>query len=123
MVASINRLTPMFATVVAIGAAFCEDFDLAPALRKGVNSEIDSYSAFFENDWASAAGRAAHWGIPDPAAAIGPEAEIELAFLEAARQLRNRIGLLVELPIEKLDHQALHSHLRDIGATADRRAS
>jgi arsenate reductase len=65
----------------------------------------------------------AHWGIPDPAAATGSEAAIELAFLEAARQLRNRIGLLVELPIEKLDHQALRSHLRDIGATADRRAS
>jgi arsenate reductase len=65
----------------------------------------------------------AHWGIPDPAATTGTEAKIEFAFLEAARQLRNRVSLLVELPIEKLDHQALRSHLMDIGANADQRAS
>src|SRR5689334_21855975 len=45
----------------------------------------------------------AHWGIPDPAAAAGSETEIALAFAEATRQLRNRIGLFVELPVEKLE--------------------
>jgi arsenate reductase len=58
----------------------------------------------------------AFWGIPDPATATGSEAEIELAFLEAARQLRNRIELLIALPIEKLDQQALRSHLQAIGS-------
>ena len=62
----------------------------------------------------------AHWGIPDPAAATGSEAEIEHAFTEAARQLRSRIDLLVQLPIAKLDRQSLHSRLRQIGETADR---
>jgi arsenate reductase len=62
----------------------------------------------------------AHWGVPDPAAVTGSEAEIELAFLDAARHLRNRIELLIALPIEKLDHQALHSHVRAIGSADER---
>ena len=62
----------------------------------------------------------AHWGIPDPAAATGSEAEIAVAFAEAARQLRNRISLFMELPIGKLDRMSLQAKLRDIGAVADR---
>src|SRR5258705_6758402 len=31
----------------------------------------------------------AHWGIPDPAAVTGSEAEVAHAYPEAARQLRN----------------------------------
>ena len=58
----------------------------------------------------------AHWGIPDPAAATGTEAEIAVAFAEAARQLRNRIGVFVELPLDKLDRMSLQARLRDIGA-------
>jgi arsenate reductase len=61
----------------------------------------------------------AHWGIPDPAAATGSEAEIAVAFRDAARQLRNRIELLVALPIAKLDRLSLQQRVRDIGATAD----
>jgi arsenate reductase len=33
----------------------------------------------------------AHWGLPDPAAATGNEAEIRLAFADAYRMLNNRI--------------------------------
>lgn len=61
----------------------------------------------------------AHWGIPDPAAATGTEAEIAVAFREAARQLRNRIELLLALPIAKLDRLSLQRELREIGAPAD----
>lgn len=64
----------------------------------------------------------AHWGIPDPAAAAGTEAEIELAFVEAARRLRNRIELLIALPVEKLDHLSLQARLREIGKNADQTA-
>jgi arsenate reductase (thioredoxin) len=64
----------------------------------------------------------AHWGIPDPAEAIGSEAEIGLAFAEAARQLRNRIAILIELPIAKLDRIALQARLREIGEMADKPA-
>ncbi|HKP77834.1 MAG TPA: arsenate reductase ArsC [Phenylobacterium sp.] len=60
----------------------------------------------------------AHWGIPDPAAATGGEAEIAVAFREAARQLRNRIELLIALPMAKLDRLSLQTRVRDIAATA-----
>ncbi|WP_296595358.1 arsenate reductase ArsC [Phenylobacterium sp.] len=58
----------------------------------------------------------AHWGVPDPAAATGSEAEVSLAFAEAARLLRNRIELLVALPMEKLDRLTLQARLREIGS-------
>lgn len=57
----------------------------------------------------------AHWGVPDPADATGTHAEIAEAFDEAYRLLAARIGLLVALPIAKLDRVALHGHLADIG--------
>jgi arsenate reductase len=61
----------------------------------------------------------AHWGIPDPAASTGTEAEIAVAFREAARQLRNRIELLLALPTAKLDRLSLQTQVREIGKTAD----
>ena len=61
----------------------------------------------------------AHWGIPDPAAVEGTEAEVGLAFAEAYKQLSRRIGLLLALPVETLSQQALKSHMAEIGATAD----
>jgi arsenate reductase len=57
----------------------------------------------------------AHWGVPDPAAAQGSEAERLHAFVEAFAQLRRRIELFASLPLEKLDHLALAARLRDIG--------
>lgn len=65
----------------------------------------------------------AHWGVFDPAAATGSEAEIAVAFADAARQLRNRITLFLALPLEKLDRLALQQSLREIGKTADQRAN
>ncbi len=61
----------------------------------------------------------AHWGIPDPAAATGNDAQIALAFAEAYRLLNNRITLLVNLPITSLDHLSLQKRLNVIGATKD----
>lgn len=57
----------------------------------------------------------AHWGLPDPAAAAGNEAEIRLAFSETYRMLRNRISIFVNLPIPSLDRLALQERLDDIG--------
>jgi arsenate reductase len=65
----------------------------------------------------------AHWGLPDPAEATGTETEIALAFADTTRMLRNRIGLFVELPFEKLEKSKLQSRLRDIGKTADEPAT
>lgn len=60
----------------------------------------------------------AHWSIPDPAKATGTPAEVQLAFDEAYANLATRIGLLMALPLDKLDHASLHHHLKEIGATA-----
>ena len=60
----------------------------------------------------------AHWGIPDPAAATGSDAEVAAAFNEAYRMLSQRIGVFAALPIASLDRLTLQSRLRDIGAAA-----
>jgi len=58
----------------------------------------------------------AHWGIPDPAAVTGSEAEKRAAFTEAYRMMLNRISLFLALPLESIDKMSLQSRLRDIGA-------
>jgi arsenate reductase len=57
----------------------------------------------------------AHWGVPDPAAVQGTEAEQWKAFREAYVTLENRSKLLVALPIEKLDRLAVKRNVDDIG--------
>lgn len=57
----------------------------------------------------------AHWGIADPAAATGNEAEIGFAFKEAYRLLHQRITIFASLPIASLDRLSLAAKLRDIG--------
>lgn len=63
----------------------------------------------------------AHWGIPDPAAAEGTDAEKRLAFADAYRILKNRIDLFKSLPIESVDKMTLKSKLAEIGKSADKR--
>ena len=58
----------------------------------------------------------AHWGVPDPAAVEGSEAEIGAAFSETARLLGNRIRLFLNLPFSSLDRMSLQTKLREIGA-------
>ena len=57
----------------------------------------------------------AHWGVPDPAAATGNEAEVRLAFVDAFRMLSNRIDVFVSLPIRSLDALSLQRQLDAIG--------
>jgi arsenate reductase len=57
----------------------------------------------------------AHWGVPDPAAVEGTDAEKRAAFRDAARTLRRRIELFVALPIDKLDAHSTRSKLQEIG--------
>ncbi len=61
----------------------------------------------------------AHWGVPDPAAATGTEAEIRFAFADALRMLTNRINIFVSLPLQKLDRLSLQARLDAIGKTRD----
>ncbi|SNB53765.1 MULTISPECIES: arsenate reductase ArsC [unclassified Agrobacterium] len=58
----------------------------------------------------------AHWGIEDPAAVVGSEAEVQRAFAQAARFLKNRIAVFVSLPLQSIDRMALETRLRQIGA-------
>jgi protein-tyrosine-phosphatase len=57
----------------------------------------------------------AHWGLPDPAAATGNEAQIRLAFADAMRMLTNRINIFVNLPMKSLDLLSLQKQLDAIG--------
>jgi arsenate reductase len=59
----------------------------------------------------------AHWGVPDPAAATGNEAEIRFAFADTFRMLNNRISIFVNLPIRSLDQISLQKHVDSIGKT------
>lgn len=61
----------------------------------------------------------AHWGLPDPAAVEGSEAEKALAFSEAFRQLDRRISIFVNLPLTKLDRLSLQGRLDAIGRTRE----
>ena len=56
----------------------------------------------------------AHWGVPDPAAAHGSEADIERAFRDAFFLLDRRISLFLCLPFKALDGMALKRELDHI---------
>ncbi len=60
----------------------------------------------------------AHWGIPDPAAATGTEAERMKAFRLAFTTLKRRIELFASLPIASLDRMSLKRRMDEIGADA-----
>lgn len=57
----------------------------------------------------------AHWGVPDPAEAMGSPAQIGLGFRDAYRMLHQRIGVFTSLPIRSLDQLSLQAKLKEIG--------
>jgi arsenate reductase len=57
----------------------------------------------------------AHWGIPDPAAVRGANAEIARAYRDAFFMLDRRISLFLSLPLASLDRLALKREIDDIG--------
>jgi arsenate reductase len=62
----------------------------------------------------------AHWGLPDPAAKIGTEAEMRFAFADAMRMITNRINIFVSLPMKSLGALTLQKQLDAIGQNKDR---
>ena len=57
----------------------------------------------------------AHWGLPDPAAVTGSDAEKALAFADTYRALVRRLQAFAALPFATLDTMTLQARLRDIG--------
>ena len=57
----------------------------------------------------------AHWGVPDPAAVQGSDADKRRAFRDAFRVLARRIELFASLPLDKLSGLALQERVRQIG--------
>ena len=57
----------------------------------------------------------AHWGIPDPAAAQGTDAQRRRAFLDAYNVLEARIRLFSSLPFRSLDQIRLRQLVDEIG--------
>jgi arsenate reductase (thioredoxin) len=57
----------------------------------------------------------AHWGIPDPGAAAGTDADLERAFRDAFVTLDRRIGLFLSLPLASLDSLAIKTQIDRIG--------
>ena len=57
----------------------------------------------------------AHWGLPDPAAVSGTDAEKAQAFAETWAAMTRRIEAFVALPMATLDALALKRKLSDIG--------
>ncbi len=58
----------------------------------------------------------AHWGVLDPAAVEGTEAEKAVSFEEAFVMLAKRVRSFIHLPLDSLDKLTLQKHLDEIGA-------
>lgn len=59
----------------------------------------------------------AHWGLPDPSAVQGTDAERAYAYADTHRMLHQRISIFVNLPLQSLDKLTLQKRLDDIGKT------
>lgn len=57
----------------------------------------------------------AHWGVPDPAAVVGTQEDIQKAFRDAFFLLDRRIALFLCLPHASIDRLALKKELDNIG--------
>jgi arsenate reductase len=57
----------------------------------------------------------AHWGLPDPAAADGNDAERMQAFRDTFGMLERRIRIFVALPVASIDRLSLTRQVEAIG--------
>lgn len=61
----------------------------------------------------------AHWGVPDPSAVTGEDAQRALAYGDTHRMLYQRIGIFVNLPLASLDAMSLKRRVDEIGRLGD----
>jgi len=57
----------------------------------------------------------AHWGVPDPAAAVGRPEEVDRAFRDTFSILDRRISMFLSLPLSTLDQLTLQKEIDQIG--------
>jgi arsenate reductase (thioredoxin) len=57
----------------------------------------------------------AHWGVPDPVAFQGTDAEKAAFCADVFRMLNNRISIFCSLPLRSLDKLSLQKRLDEIG--------
>ncbi|PND19503.1 ArsR family transcriptional regulator [Ensifer sp. MMN_5] len=57
----------------------------------------------------------AHWGVEDPAAVEGTDAEKRVAFATTLRYMKLRIAAFAALPVESLERLSLTAKLHEIG--------
>jgi protein-tyrosine-phosphatase len=60
----------------------------------------------------------AHWGVEDPAAVEGTDADKWAAFRQVLRELENRIKVFISLPVSTLDKMTLQARIEAIGKTS-----
>ena len=58
----------------------------------------------------------AHWSVPDPTAAEGPEARLAQAWSEVGERVRRGVEALGALPLAGLDRGSLQARIAAIGA-------
>ena len=59
----------------------------------------------------------AHWGVPDPAAVEGTDAQKLKAFMDTGITLKRRIELMLALPLTSLSGMSLQREIDQIGKT------
>jgi arsenate reductase len=59
----------------------------------------------------------AHWGFPDPSDTSGSDADKYAAFEHVFIAIKRRVELLVNLPLDKIEHLALPNELKRIHET------
>ena len=57
----------------------------------------------------------ARWSVPDPAAVVGTQEQVERAFLEAFSILDRRISLFLALPLASHEREAIQGEIDEIG--------
>jgi arsenate reductase (thioredoxin) len=57
----------------------------------------------------------AHWGFPDPAAFVGPEAAKRACFADVFRQIETRIKIFSALKLERLSRLAIQREVETLG--------
>ncbi|MFY7777075.1 MAG: arsenate reductase ArsC [Elstera sp.] len=60
----------------------------------------------------------AHWGMPDPAAFVGSDAEKRIVFEQTYAVMVRRIQIYIALPFKTLTKLSLLSSLKEIGRAA-----